>query len=313
MRISTAWAQQLSVNAMNIQHDKLAKVQEQISSGLKAATPAEDPAAAVRVLDLQRTIDKTNQYQSNISTARGRLNFEESALDASTNILYRAQELTIQAMTPALNDEDRLAIKFEIDELTQQLASTANTKNANGEFIFSGEFSTEPAFVKDSVTGEYDYKGGTAQRSLQIGDTRQVADGDLGSKVFQKIPSVSTGTDVDADGNRSIFNTLKALSEGLADTFNIDDTGMKEVLDDLDAALGSFIEARTGVGARLNALDNQELQNEKFVIDTQTTLSETQDLDYADAISQFHLQSTALQAAQQTFAKVNKLSLFDYL
>lgn len=312
MRISTAWAQQLSVNAMNLQQDKLAKVQEQISSGLKVSSPAEDPAAAVRVLDLERTISKTNQYQSNISTARGRLNFEESALDASTNILFRAQELTIQAMTPALNSEDRLAIKFEIDQLTEQLAGTANTKNANGEFIFSGEFSTTPAFVKNAGTGEYDYQGGTAQRSLQIGDTRQVADGDLGSNVFVDIASSDPAV---VGGNRSIFSTLKTLSDGLdvGGAFNTDLTGMKYVLNDLDAALGSFVEAQTGVGARLNALDNQDLQNEKFVIDTKTTLSETQDLDYADAISKFHLQSTALSAAQQTFAKVKGLSLFNYL
>ncbi|MGZ4994266.1 MAG: flagellin, partial [Methylobacter sp.] len=82
---------------------------------------------------------------------------------------------------------------------------------------------------------------------------------------------------------------------------------------DLDSALNSFLEARTSVGIRLNVLDDQESQNEKFVLDTKQTLSETQDLDYAEAISRFQLQSTALQAAQQTFAKVKGLSLFNYL
>lgn len=306
MRVSTAWSQQLSVNAMMRKQASLTKVQEQISSGLKISTPAEDPAGAARVLDLERTISKVNQHQSNISTARGRLGFEESALDASTSIVFRAQELTIQAMSGALNSDDRLAIKFEIDQLMEQMVGTANTKNANGEYIFAGELSTTPPFVKNTVTDEYDYQGGTVQRSLQIGDTRQVADGDLGLNVFENIPS-------SAGGNRSIFGTLKALSDGLAGPFNNDFTGMKEVLADLDTTLGRFLETRTSVGARLNALDNQELQNEKFVIDTQITLSETQDLDYAEAISKFHLQTTALSAAQQTFAKVKGLSLFNYL
>ncbi|MDP3877116.1 MAG: flagellar hook-associated protein FlgL [Methylobacter sp.] len=310
MRISTAWAQQMSVNAMNTQQSKLAKVQQQISTGLKVSTPAEDPAAAVRVLDLNKTISKTDQYQSNISTARSRLNVEESALDTGSNILFRVQELTIQAMSSAIvNSDDRLAIKFEIDELTEQLAGIANTKNANGEFIFAGEFSTAPAFVKSSITGEYDYEGGTVQRSLQIGDTRQVADGDLGSAVFVDIASSNPST----GGTRSIFNTMKALSDWFNGDYVDNDPEVTDILGDIDSALNSFLEARTGVGARLNALDNQELQNEKFVLDTKTTLSETQDLDYADAISQFHLQSTALQAAQQTFAKVNNLSLFNYL
>lgn len=423
MRISTAWAQQLSINAMNSQQTQLAKLQQQLSSGLKVSEPADDPAAAVRVLDLEGTIAKTNQYQSNISTVRGRLNVEESALETSGNILNRAKELTIQGMNASLNSSDRLSIKFEVDQLIQEMAGVANTQNANGEFIFSGDLATVPAFALHPTTGEYVYQGGPQQRVLQISPTRQVADGDLGFNVFQNIDSVSPAKD--ENGKRSIFNTLKALSEGLGATFNatpaeitgdrflrygldysppaapasftltanggaavsitlntkftdvasivnainlqagptiqarsngnriefasvatgaassiqinntsgtfLADAGftngqiktgasaqifqsqLGDVLTDLNAAQDSFLEARTSVGARLNALDNQELQNEKFVLDTKTTLSETQDLDYADAISKFQLQSTALQAAQQTFAKVKGLSLFNYL
>lgn len=429
MRISTAWAQQLSVNAMDRQQTQLAKVQQQISSGLKVSTPAEDPAAAVRVLDLNATIAKTNQYQSNISTIRGRLNLEESALETSDNILSRAKELTIQAMNATVNNSDKLTIKTEVDQLIEEMAGAANTKNANGEYIFSGDLATVPAFAKNPG-GDYVYQGGPQQRTLQIAPTRQVADGDLGINVFQNIDSSSPLKD--ENGKRSIFNTLKALSEGLGATFNatpgvitgdrfsrygldysqpaqapgtttfdlvvggvtksidlsnkkMDDvevivkeinsqlgslvnTDMKarsngngiefvsvatgsassitinntsgtfltdagftdgqsntganaqtfqgqlgDVLTDLDSALNSFLQARTSVGTRLNALDNQESQNEKFVLDTKTTLSQTQDLDYADAISRFHLQSTALQAGQQAFAQVNKLSLFNYL
>lgn len=450
MRISTAWAQQLSVDAMTGQQTKLAKVQQQLSSGLKVSVPSEDPAAAVRILDLDSTIAKTNQYQSNISTARGRLNIEESALATSGNILDRAKELTIQAKNGILNSSDWLTIKTEVDQLIQELAGIANTKNANGEFIFSGDLSTVPAFAKNSTTGGYVYQGGPQQRVLQIGPTRQVADGDLGFNVFENITSSSPAAD--DNGKRSIFNTLRALSEGLSSTFNatpgvitgtrflrygldytdpllpattfdlsatvppttpvkvtIDLTGknftgveglvtevnnqlaaaavplpgtgffsdaiqarsngnriefvsvatganssititdstpasgtfltdagfsngqnkigadlpvapvqvfqsqLDDVLTDLNAAQDSFLQARTSVGTRLNALDDQESQNGKFILDTQATLSATQDLDYAEAISRFQLQSTALQAAQQAFAQIKALSLFQYL
>lgn len=451
MRISTAWAQQLSVNGMANQQTKLAKIQQQLSSGLKVSAPAEDPAAAVRVLDLDSTIAKTNQYQSNIATVRGRLNIEDSALETSGNLLDRAKELTIQGMNDSLSSSDRLSIKIEVDQLIQELAGVANTQNANGEFIFSGHLSKAPAFVEHPTTGEYVYQGGPQQRALQISPTRQVADGDLGFDVFENINSSSPAAD--ENGKRSIFNTLKSLSVSLSATFdatpgvitgdrflrygldynnppqalgattfdlvssveqlpatvpptlsshtstidlsgksfaNVDalaaevnkqlaatgssapaaiqarsngnriefvslapgagnsvqinnrsgtfltDAGFSngqskagadlpvapvqvfqkqlgDVLTDLDAARSSFLEARTSVGVRLNVLDSQESQNEKFILDTKSTLSETQDLDYADAISKYQLQSTALQAAQQTFAQVKKLSLFNYL
>ena len=439
MRISTAWSQQLGVNAMLTQQAKMSKTQMQLSAGLKNLTPSDDPIAAARALDLQDTIDKTKQYQDNISTTRGRLNIEESALDTSENILFRVKELTIQAQNDTLNTNDRIAIKQEVDQLIEELAGAANTKNANGEFIFSGDLSGVPPFALNPKTGGYVYQGGIDQRALQIGPERQVADGDLGFKVFENIPSV--GIDKNEDGMRSIFDTLQSLSDSLngdfngvsaeitgdrflrygldysatgngATTFNLaadggvtaeitlntpftdlesmvtainqqiannplpvagsdlsgsilarsngnriefvsnttgaassikieevsgtflQDAGfannqtdngadlpvdevfhnqLDDVLTDLDSTLDSFLQTRTSVGARLRALDDQESQNEKFILDTQTTLSDTQDLDYAEAISRFNLQQVSLQAAQQAFSRVQNLSLFNYL
>lgn len=427
MRISTAWAQQINVNAMANQQTKLANLQQQLSTGLKVSSPADDPAAAARILGLDDTLAKTNQYQSNISTAQGRLGLEESALATSGGILDRVKELTIQAMNETLSSNDRLAVKFEVDQLTQEMAGVANTQNANGEYIFSGDLSSVPTFAKNATTGNYVYQGAPQQRALQIGPTRQVADGDLGFNVFANIDSVSPAKD--ENGKRSIFDTLKALSDGLNATFSptsgtitgdrflrygldysaatvqfdlvanggvtapINLTGKKfadvaaivtevntqlvaggfggaiqarsngnkiefasvatgatssiqinntsgtfltdagfnpaqiktgtvaqtlqtqfgDVLTDIAAAQDSILSARSSVGARLNALENQQSQNEKFIIDTKSTLSQTKDLDYADAISKFQLQNTALQAAQQAFGKVKGLSLFNYL
>jgi flagellar hook-associated protein 3 FlgL len=471
MRISTAWAQQQSVNSMNSQQAKLALTQQQLNSSLRVTTPADDPAAAVKILDLNGTIAKTTQYQSNIATARGRLNIEESALTTSVNILDRAKELTIQGMNATLNASDRLSIKTEVDQLIQEMAGAANTQNANGEYVFSGDLATVPAFTQNP-SGEYVYQGGPQQRVMQIGPARQVADSDLGFNVFDNIKSSSPAAD--QNGNRSIFDTLQALSSALASpvppvlpinassgeitgarfmrygldytgattTFSLTataestapsrtvpptkatlsqspiidlsglsdkklasvddvvaeinkqltaipltaadvwpntvlkpnptpgtfsdaiqarsngnriefvsvDTGtgssitinnvsgtfladagfsdgqtkvgvdaqvvqgqLGDVLTDLAAAQDSFLQAQTSIGTRVNALDDQESQNAKFVLDTQGTLSQTQDLDYAQAYSNFQLQTLALQSAQQAYAKVKGLSLFNYL
>ena len=74
-----------------------------------------------------------------------------------------------------------------------------------------------------------------------------------------------------------------------------------------------MLTVEASVGARLNALDNQEELNADFVLDMKTVLSATEDLDYAEAISKFNLQTVSLQAAQQAFTQVKKLSLFNYL
>jgi len=86
-----------------------------------------------------------------------------------------------------------------------------------------------------------------------------------------------------------------------------------DVLDDLDAALNKLISAKSDTGGRMKILENQTSQHEDFILNMQTVLSDIQDLDYAEAISRFETQLLSLKAAQQSFSKVQGLSLFNYL
>ena len=54
MRISTSWSHQLGVNAILDQQAKLTETQLKLSTGKKILTPSEDPAAAVRLIDLEQ-------------------------------------------------------------------------------------------------------------------------------------------------------------------------------------------------------------------------------------------------------------------
>lgn len=81
----------------------------------------------------------------------------------------------------------------------------------------------------------------------------------------------------------------------------------------IQRAMTAIDDTRVTVGARLQALDSQDAMNLKFTTDQKGYLSATQDLDYSKAISEFNLQTFALQAAQQAYSKVQGLSLFNYL
>jgi flagellar hook-associated protein 3 FlgL len=70
---------------------------------------------------------------------------------------------------------------------------------------------------------------------------------------------------------------------------------------------------RSKVGARLNAIDNQSATNEAAIVALETNRSSIEDLDYAEAAAQLNLQLVALQAAQQSFVRIQGLSLFNYL
>jgi len=120
MRISTSWAQQLSVNAMLNQQAKVSNTQMQLSTGLKNLTPADDPIAAKKILDFQQHIDKTTQHQENVDVAKSRNGLEGSVLLNSRDSLLRARDLAVQALNEGvLKQEDKTAIAEEINRFNR--------------------------------------------------------------------------------------------------------------------------------------------------------------------------------------------------
>ena len=304
MRISTSWAQQTAVNSILDQQSRLNQTQMQLSTGKKILTPSDDPVAAARSLDLNQGIKQTEQYQSNINAARQRLGLEDGVLQNATEVLHKIKELGVQGLNATNSPSDRIIIATEMESLNEHLVSLANTKNANGEYLFSGFKSATPAFSKNTVTGGYTYAGDSNQRTLQIGENRQIADGDPGTNVF--------GTPTNSlPAAGSSVNIFEAIDRFAADMKS--NTPNSASLDDVSSALDKMLTAEASVGARLNALDNQEGLNADFVLNMKTVLSATEDLDYAEAISKFNQQTVSLQAAQQAFTQVKKLSLFNYL
>lgn len=117
----------------------------------------------------------------------------------------------------------------------------------------------------------------------------------------------------------SIFQTLEdiavAFEQSLAtqDDRDVLSKASSIALRNLDSGLKQFSEIRATVGLRLATLDTQSGLNDERILDLSNTISEVRDLDYADAISRFKLQEVVLEAAQQTYVQVNKMSLFDFL
>jgi len=81
----------------------------------------------------------------------------------------------------------------------------------------------------------------------------------------------------------------------------------------LTNAHDNVLTVRASVGSRLQELDALDSTGDTRMLNDKVALSAVQDLDYASAISEFYERQTALQASQQVFAKVQKISLFNYL
>lgn len=309
MRISTSWSQQLGVNTMLDRQAKLTQTQMQMSAGKKILTASDNAAAAARSVGLNYSINQTQQYQSNIDAARQRLELQDGLLQNAINIVHAIKELGIQGLSGAISQNDRDTIAQQMEELNGNLLGLANTRNANGEYLFSGYKSAAPSFAKDpDNAGAYVYNGDENVRVIQISVERQVADGNPGTDAF----GVPTGAPpAEAPEPGSIANIFEAIDRYATDLRSNQATSVS--IDDFDAALERLLVVESSVGVRLNALDNQRQLNDDFVLNMKTVLSATEDLDYTEAIARFNLETMTLQAAQQAFTQVKKLSLFNFL
>lgn len=186
MRISTSMMQQLSVDAILQQQTQLSNTENQLATGKQVLTAADNPVAASQMLSLQHTIDTTNQYQSNITSATNRLNFEDSVLQNTTNILQQIRTLAIEGNNATQTNQTRSYISSEIKQQLEQIVSQANSTDSTGAYLFSGSKGNVLPFTADS-SGTYTYNGDQTQRYIQTGATTQVADSDPGSSVFQMI------------------------------------------------------------------------------------------------------------------------------
>jgi flagellar hook-associated protein 3 FlgL len=278
----------------------VAKTQLQLSTGRRIVQPSDDPTGSMQAMGLKQLLAEAEQYGKNADAARARLEMEETALAQAGDILQRVRELAVRGLNGTLGAAERNGIAIEVRQRLSDLLAVANTRDANGEFLFSGFYKgTAEAFV-DNGGGSFAYNGDQGQRQLQISRSRQVAVGDHGADVFLNIPA--------SGGTQSVFVTLDALASDLEAN-----SPTQASLNDIDSALENILGVRASVGARLNAVESQQAAYESLKLTVEEQLSDVQDLDYAEAVSRLNRQMLALQAAQQTYTNVQGLSLFDFL
>jgi len=188
MRVSSNLLRTVFLNALADAQQRFAKTQLQVSTGQRVNSPADDPAAATRIAQLNATLSRLDQFKTNADFARNQLGLEESALASAVDNLQQIRVLMVQANNAPLSDGDRAAIASELRERLEALRSVANTTDVDGRHLFAGFNESVVPFTL-TATGNVVYNGDQGQRSVQVSETRFVALNDSGADVFQRIPT----------------------------------------------------------------------------------------------------------------------------
>lgn len=271
---------------------RLARVQEQLSTGRIINRPSDNPTGTTTAMRLRGSLADQAQYSRNAQDGLGWLTQIDATLDSVGATVRRGRDLALQgANASAAGPVAREALAIEVDGLREELLARANTTYLDSP-VFGGVTAGSQAY---DAAGNY---VGT------LGDVnRRIADG-----VLVKVDV--DGPDVFGDGATSVFAELGALSTALRAG---DQAGISAAINTLNGRLDTVTGARTAAGSRFQRLEQADLAASDSRIALENQLSTVENADLAATTVELKLQEVAYQASLAATSRVMQPSLLDFL
>lgn len=202
----------------------------------------------------------------------------------SANAWIDAGRVTDPSKVPADADMD-YTIQFNVSGST----TTYNVMRKDGSFAVSG------APYETGKAIEFDGMATTVSGAPVNGDTFKVTPSQPELSAFDALDKIIAGL---KDPSKSSAEVTQTVQSGLRD---------------LDASSGQLQGTRSLAGEILNRIDGVTGRVADLKDYAEGTRSAAEDLDMVQAISDFQNQQTNYSAALQTYASLQKMSMFDYI
>jgi len=203
--------------------------------------------------------------------------------------------------------------------------TAAGAANTGGASISPGTVTNPSQWVPDTYTITFtDATDYTVTNSGGATVTTGTYDSTKGGSIsFNGIEVAVSGPPASGDtftvapaGQSSAFATLAGLVSTLSSpTLNAGQitTQINQALEQIDGAINNLGNVQASVGGRLNAVTSSQSAAQSRQTDLTTQASNIQSTDYAAATVQLSSEEITLQAAEQSYASLAKLSLFNYV
>ncbi len=308
-RVSTAAQTAFFLSQIQKAGNALDTVQEQIASGKNANTYA-GFGDKTQVLTATISANARNDAYTNATK------FAVTQTDLQDTQLAGLSDLTAslkKAVSDAVANNDATTLMTQAQSIFDQASAILNSKDANGDYIYSGGRTDVPPVTIGSlaalqalpaVSGAF--ANGDLKKSVQVADGVTVSYGltasDIATGLMQALKDIAA-FDAGGSGNFNAASSLTAaqnnfLTGAIAQTTTVG-TGVNAI-----AAANGYVSNRL-TDAQTQQASMNTLYN-RFV-------SDIQDTDMAKAATQLSLNQTQLQAALQVTAGLHKLSLLNYL
>lgn len=319
-RVSTANSYDRTLHNIGQRSSELAKSQEHNSSG-KRVLRASDDAVAATLAERARSRQLRNESDLRaLEASRTALTQVESALGDGIELTQQARELIVQAGNTTLSATDRGILANQIDGLRDQLLEVANRKDTSGLTLFGGlgggskPFDHKAGIAPDE---EINFYGQNGQYLPTENALPKAVDGSV-AWLVNNPSSSGLPSKNNPDGSTEpnyLFDILEETAKKLRDPAPTEalSTTVGNALSDVDQALENMRMVRGQAGQWLNRADSMESLFQDRDLFHEQEISDLTDLDPVKGYSEFQTQQLALNAALQSYAQVQKKSLFQYM
>ena len=194
-----------------------------------------------------------------------------------------------------------------LDPATNTLSATYNVSSTDPAFVPPAAQTLNP--IKIGEKGEFNINGLPPGMSMKVTTLpTKAVDGTI-------TLSPANGDTINISPQASVFSVIdKAIAEiKAAPNSNVAAQAISQALANVDIGLERMSNVRSYAGELLNRADRITGDQEKRSVQLESDRSRAEDLDMIKGISDFQNQQTGYQAALQTYASVQKLSLFNYI
>ena len=303
MRIASTQYQSTLNRSLTLNQEKITRLTQQMASGNKIELPSDDPVTSVRLSRLHREETIIGQYRDNIGAVKIRLQKNETYLSSMVTDMQEGRDLLVWASDGGNASADLGAMVNSLTALRDSLFFSANVKDQEGRYIFSGTLTNNPALSYNpaaAVGARYSYTGNNGQQMVTVGN------------------GITQAANVDVQGMETLLNQMDTTIATLqVPGVNVNNPAVQAVLtanlDGMDTAMGLVSTKIATFGGAQNILSTLDSNHGNVSLSNSMAITDLGQLDYSVAATELSGYNMALQSTYKAYSKVANLSLFDAL
>lgn len=302
-RVADLASHNLTLGYMRQTQARQLDAQLQISSGKTAQRYSGIANQSQKLVSLEAEHARTSRYVEGNQLVGQRLQKMESAVAAAGDLASDLRTLLVNATNAS--DAADVPLEEESERMMNQLAGLLNEK-ADGRHLFAGsridaapvDISALPADGNFTGTADADYyRGDGARASVRASDQL----------------TLTYGVTADEPGFEKLVRALQMVRTADHSDQAALSARLEKALGLAEEAVGEIPDIRSRIGVARNALEVETVRHEESLLYTEQSIGDIENVDVTEAITRLSAEQTTLQASYAALARLQSLSLTDYL